>query len=213
MKDGSGFGRDALLGRLHNIDNRECLFQNKYRIASTRLQNWDYGSNAAYFVTICTHNRIEYFGDVVDGKIVLSEIGIIVEKYWDEIPVHFPFVILGAFVVMPNHVHGIIVIDKRENDDETATIGTTVETPNLGVSTGNAMENGSDNVTWKPGILGVIINQYKRICTIESRKINPAFSWQSRFYDNIIRDDLSYQRISEYIINNPFKWNEDDYHD
>jgi putative transposase len=186
------------------------LYKNKYRIASTRLQNWDYGSNAAYFVTICTRNRIEFFGGVVDGIMVLSDVGIIAEKYWNEIPEHFPFVTLGVFVVMPNHVHGIIIIDKTNNY---ADVATTVETPNLDVSTGNTENATGIGITWKPGILGVIINQYKRICTIESRKINPDFAWQSRFYDNIIRNDESYQKISEYIINNPLKWGDDDYYE
>ena len=87
-------------------------FKNKYRIETTRLQNWDYGWNAAYFITICTHNREHYFGEIADGKIRISEIGEIAEKYWFEIPVHFPFVKLDAFVVMPNHIHVIIIIDK-----------------------------------------------------------------------------------------------------
>ena len=92
-------------------------FQNKYRISSTRLQNWDYGWNAAYFVTICTQNREYYFGGIVDGKMHLSEIGALAHKYWPEIPGHFPCVKLGAFIVMPNHIHGIIVIDKPDNTD------------------------------------------------------------------------------------------------
>ncbi|MCO6464736.1 MAG: hypothetical protein J5I52_11375, partial [Saprospiraceae bacterium] len=84
-------------------------FKNKYRIASTRLQHWDYGWNAAYFVTICTKNRICWFGNVADGGMVLSEIGEIAQKCWIEIVEHFPFVKLDAFIVMPNHVHGIII--------------------------------------------------------------------------------------------------------
>jgi putative transposase len=91
-------------------------FRNKYRIPSTRLQNWDYGWNASYFVTICTHKRKCYFGEVVNGNMILSEIGKMAEKCWMEIPNHFPFVKLDAHVVMPNHVHGIIIIDKPDGD-------------------------------------------------------------------------------------------------
>lgn len=109
-------------------------FRNKYRIESTRLQYWDYGSNAAYFVTICTKNRIHYFGDVTETQnfaspqmqylvsppmqdfvsttMQLSEIGTIAHQNWLSIPEHFPFVKLGNHVIMPNHVHGIIIIDK-----------------------------------------------------------------------------------------------------
>lgn len=87
-------------------------FQNKYRISSARLQNWDYGWNAPYFVTICTQNREHYFGEIVDGIMYFSEMGKIAQQFWHEIPDHFPFVILDAFVVMPNHIHGIIIINK-----------------------------------------------------------------------------------------------------
>jgi putative transposase len=129
--------------------------------------------------------------------------------YWNEIPKHFPFVELAAFVIMPNHVHGIIIIDKP------------VETANLAVSklavsklaVSNATESDIANaeitdrtkqtavasVKWKPATLGVIINQYKRICTIHARKTHPNFSWQSLYYDTIIRDFESYNRISEYL--------------
>ncbi len=85
-------------------------FKNKYRIASTRLQTWDYGWNGAYFITICTQNRECFFGDIVDGNMRLSETGKIAHKFWIEIPDHFSFVKLGEFVVMPNHVHGIVII-------------------------------------------------------------------------------------------------------
>ena len=103
-------------------------YHNKYRIKSTRLQNWDYGWNGAYFITICTHNREHYFGEIVDGKMKPTDIGELAEKYWHEIPKHFQFVKLHEFVVMPNHIHGIIVIDKCNNN-------VVVETPKLGVST------------------------------------------------------------------------------
>lgn len=91
------------------------LYQNKYRIPSTRLKNWDYGANAAYFITICTKNRAHYFGEVTDGEMKLSEIGKIANKFWAEIPEHFPFIELGAFIIMPNHTHGILILNKKEN--------------------------------------------------------------------------------------------------
>lgn len=91
-------------------------YKNEYRIESTRLQSWNYGWNATYFVTINTKNRIRYFGEINDGKMIYSEIGNYAEKYWQEIPLHFPFVKLGSWVVMPNHVHGIIIINKPKKD-------------------------------------------------------------------------------------------------
>ena len=176
-------------------------FQDKYRIPSARLQNWDYGSNAIYFITICTQGRELYFGDIANEKMVLSEIGEIAHRFWNEIPNHFPFVELGEQVVMPNHVHGIFIFNKL------------VETPNLGVST--TMQTDQTNRTaaasqkWYSGTLGAIVNQYKRVCTINARKIHSDFAWQSRFHDHIIRNDDSFQRISNYIVSNPMNWADD----
>jgi putative transposase len=87
-------------------------YQGKYRIPSARLASWDYGSNAAYFITICTHNMVHAFGEVVDGRANLTLLGQAADECWRAIPEHFPFVVLDEFVVMPNHVHGIVIIDK-----------------------------------------------------------------------------------------------------
>ncbi|WP_204336953.1 transposase, partial [Cryomorpha ignava] len=83
-------------------------FRNKYRIDSNRLQNWNYGWNGSYFITICTKNRINYFGEVLNGKMKLSHIGVIADVFWFEIQNHAKSLTLGEFVVMPNHVHGIL---------------------------------------------------------------------------------------------------------
>lgn len=88
------------------------LYNNKYRIPSNRLPGWDYGQNAPYFVTICTSNRIHYFGEISDNQMNLSLLGEIAHSYWQEIPLHFPFIILDDFIIMPNHVHGILIINK-----------------------------------------------------------------------------------------------------
>lgn len=87
-------------------------YQNKYRISSSRLQNWDYGSNASYFVTICTKNREQIFGVVENEEMILNVIGKKAEACFIDVPIHFPFVEMGPFVVMPNHVHAIIIINK-----------------------------------------------------------------------------------------------------
>jgi REP-associated tyrosine transposase len=87
-------------------------YKGKYRIASARLASWDYGSNAAYFITICTHDRAYAFGEVTDGQVNLTPLGQATWDCWYAIPKHFPFVLLDEFVAMPNHVHGIVIIDK-----------------------------------------------------------------------------------------------------
>lgn len=88
-------------------------FQNKYRIPSARHPNWDYGSNGVYFITICTKNRQYFLGECNKGEMKLSTAGAIAQGFWYEIPKHFPFITLGEFIVMPNHVHGILILDKN----------------------------------------------------------------------------------------------------
>jgi putative transposase len=114
-------------------------YQNKYRIQSARLPSWDYSSNAVYFITICTNNREYFFGEIIDGKMQLSEPGKIANRFWLEIPDHFPFVILDEFVVMPNHIHGIIVINKPVDNNNVDNVGSNVA--------GNGTENVAGNVT------------------------------------------------------------------
>ena len=87
-------------------------FQNKYRIPSARLPHWDYGNSAAYFITICTHTMEHYFGEIKNDEMHLNEIGKFAEEFWLEIPTQFPFAQLDVFVIMPNHLHGILIIDK-----------------------------------------------------------------------------------------------------
>jgi hypothetical protein len=89
-------------------------FRNRYRIASARAQWWDYGHNAAYFITICTAYRKNYFGKITNRKMILSDIGKIADDCWMNIPAHFPFVDLGQYIIMPNHVHGIVIINKNK---------------------------------------------------------------------------------------------------
>ena len=158
-------------------------FQNKYRIESTRLHDWDYGSNGYYFITICTKNKLYYFGEIIDEEMNLSEIGKLAEKYWYEIPQHFPFVKLGAFIVMPNHVHGIIIIDKPD-DERIDNIDNNVETQNFA-----SLQRPQNKFGPQSQNLPSIIRGYKTAVTINARKINPDFAWQSRFYEHVIRNE------------------------
>ena len=192
-------------------------YKDKYRTASTRASFWDYGWNAAYFVTICTYNRKHWFGKILNGTMDLSPIGHIVNSCWYEIPDHFPFVELGAHVIMPNHVHGIITIDKpndeRNNHDTVETqnfaslpMGSTkpIKSPQPPVidDTKNQFGPQSQN-------LASIIRGFKIGVTKNARKIHHGFAWQSRYHDHIIRNDKSFRNISEYIIDNPMNWERD----
>lgn len=178
------------------------LYKNKYRIESARLPGWNYSFPGAYFITICAKNRNCYFGNISDGKMNLSEMGKIANQYWTEIPDHFNNIRLDEFVVMPNHIHGILVIGNANNNRHP----NVVQTPNLGVCT---VDMDARNDLWKSGTIGVIINQYKRICTIRIHKSNPEFAWQPRFHDRIIRNENELNRIRQYIVDNPKRWEKD----
>lgn len=198
----------------------EELFRNKYRIPSARASWWDYGQNGYYFVTICTDQRIHYFGDICDDEMILSDAGCIAGECWMEIPEHFPFVKLGAFVVMPNHVHGIIIIDEDGNGDDgrdrACPVCTTTECPTPTVETVDAIEMGSPAQrrfrNQGKNTLSAIVGSYKAAVTKSVRLSTPEFKWQTRFHDHIIRNDKSYSRIADYIENNVFRWNDDKFH-
>jgi len=185
-------------------------FHNKYRISSTRLQNWDYGWNASYFITICVKNRKHFFGEILDGEMQLSDIGEYANQFWNEITNHFPFVTLDAFVVMPNHIHGIVIIDKPGDGKKLSN-----DAPDDAMVNTNPIYPHKNqqmaNISPKPGSLSTIIRSYKSVVTKNARQIHPDFVWQSRFNDHIIRNDISFQRIKNYIINNPRNWDNDNF--
>lgn len=113
-----------IASRLEN-EMKMKKFQNNYRIPSARLENWDYGANGAYFITICTDKMQHYFGKVFEREMHLNELGKLAHDLWQEITSQFPYVELGNFVIMPNHMHGILIINKsvsvmtRLNDNKT----------------------------------------------------------------------------------------------
>ncbi len=240
-------------------------YQNKYRIPSTRLQGYDYGSNGFYFVTICTKKRFHYFGNIVETHYCASNntkpptkethhspshntkpptkethhspshntnepteethnspshntnepteethncasnntnestkethngaslqptpIGQTVIDYWSEIPKHYPFVELFEFVVMPNHIHGILCFNK---------IGKTDWQPNqFGVQSQN---------------LGAVIRAFKSSVKRYANQNKIEFEWQSSYHDRIIRNERALNAIRQYIIDNPLNWKND----
>lgn len=177
-------------------------YKNKYRNGPIRLQSWDYGWNGAYFLTICTQNRKMHFGDVVNGKMELSGIGIIADILWNEIKNHAKNVELDAFVVMPNHVHGILILDGNEHRNVRSS--DSVESGHALILPGQQrFQNIGKNT------VSSIIGSYKSAVTKHARRLGYEFEWQSRFYDHIIRNQQSFERIKQYIINNPIKWEMD----
>lgn len=207
-------------------------FQDIYRIPSARAEWWDYRNDAAYFVTICTAGREHYFGKIipVETRLIaslpataskpvsvpkqemqLTEMGQIAHQNWIEILKHFSFIKLGAFVVMPNHVHGIIMIDRnggiqgRDAMNRVSTIhSVSTENHRVGGITGENNPMLSDN-------LSRVIRWYKGRTTFQCHIIHADFTWQTRFHDHIIRDEKEFWKIREYILNNPKRWGDDKY--
>ena len=161
----------------------------KHHRRSIRLKGYDYSQAGAYFVTIVAYQRECLFGEVVDGEMVLNERGLIVVECWKAIPDHFQNVDLGAFVVMPNHVHGIIFI----ND----VVGARHASPL------------PENVI-KRGSLGVIVGSFKSaVAKRIGRELNETGIWQRNYFERIIRDEREMERIHRYIESNPFQWADD----
>ncbi|MBV6492555.1 MAG: hypothetical protein LDLANPLL_00549 [Turneriella sp.] len=174
------------------------LFLNKYRIESARLKGYDYASHGFYFVTICTKNREYFFGNIENGVIHFSAIGQMAEKFWHEIPDHFSHVVLDEFVVMPNHVHGIIQITDNPVETQHAA---SLQSFTKQLSTKKNISSGS-----LPAIIRSYKSAVKKWATMN--KIN--FAWQSRFHDHVIRNEQSLNQIRLYIQQNPKNWHADD---
>ena len=174
-------------------------YRNKYRIASARLASWDYGSNAAYFITICVQDRRHAFGEAVDGRMNLTPLGEAVWECWHAIPEHFPFVLLGEFVAMPNHVHGIVIIDKP-----------VVETQDFASLRPNQPQNRFGPQSQN---LASIVRGFKIGVTKFAHQRQIAFVWQARYYDHIIRSTAEHERIRKYIVENPQKWADDQFYE
>ncbi|MFL9483350.1 transposase [Chitinophagaceae bacterium LWZ2-11] len=177
-------------------------FKNKYRIPSARLQRWDYTNSGSYFITICTKNMVHYFGEIVNQQMQLSNIGLLTEKFWFEIPKHFPFVELGDFVVMPNHVHGILMITNIIESIDQCLISALELTPGQ-LRYRNRGNNSALSIS-------SIVGSYKSAVTKNVRlQFEKGFAWQTRFHDHVIRDAKTFLHISQYIESNPLNWNKD----
>ena len=157
---------------------------------SMRLKEYDYASAGAYFVTIVSYKRLNIFSSISNSKTKLTQIGEIVENTWREIHIHFPYVRLDSFVIMPNHIHGILNI-------------------NIHVGARHASPLQNMPLTKKPRPLGVIVGSFKSSVTKrvhDSGLLKQKNIWQRNYYEHIIRDEDDYCKISEYIESNPVNW-------
>jgi len=181
----------------------------KHHRRSIRLPGYDYSEAGAYYVTIVTYHRDCLFGEIVNDEMILNDLGKIADECWRSIPEHFPLVELGAYVIMPNHVHGIIVI----RNDESAPMGGTVDDGRRGAALLRPYDDNSNphKINVKPGSLGAIMRSYKSAVSYRINKEHNATGiWQRNYYEHIIRDDKDLQNKTDYIEANPSLWDEDD---
>lgn len=143
-----------------------------------RYKDFDYSNDGYYFITTCVENRINYFGRIYTGKMLLNKFGLLVDKCWNDLPNHYNCS-LDYYSIMPDHFHGIIIIEKTTKPDK-------------------------KNYSLSEMIRGFKTFSSKQI-NLELND-NPKFKWQKSFYDRIIRNEKELFRIRRYIVNNPLKW-------
>jgi REP element-mobilizing transposase RayT len=165
------------------VNPEETTFNpDKHHRHSIRLRDYDYAQAGMYFVTVCAAQRECVFGDVVDGQMRLNEAGQMVQQVWECLSIRFSSVALDAFVVMPNHIHGIVAIV------------------------------GAEGAASSAPTLGKIMRAFKSISAIESNRLLSRSGqplWQRNYYEHVIRNEGDMAHICQYILDNPSKWLED----
>jgi putative transposase len=182
----------------------------KHHRRSIRLKEYDYSQPRAYFVTICTRERECLFDHVVNGEMQLNDAGEITRRCFKDIPVHFPFVELDAFVVMPNHVHGVIMIQGR---GEASVVPQTTCAVKTQCRRGERSFAPTTTTTPKSPsrTIGSIVRGFKIGVTKWFRANTNVHSvWQRGYYEHVVRDEDELEAIREYIQGNPARWDEDD---
>ena len=203
-------------------------YQNKYRRTSIRLQCWDYSNPGYYFITFCTKNRQLSLGQIINGKVELSPFGLIVDKCWQELTKYYRDCRFDAFIIMPDHIHGIIQIKHRaevavihELPPESINVAAIHELlPRQELAIGQKPKplappihelarQEKFRLYKRKMLLAKIIGRFKmqstKLINLSGNTAGHKF-WQSRFYDHIIRDDESLYNIRQYIKNNPINW-------
>ena len=197
-------------------------FQNKYRIPSNRLRGWDYASSGHYYITIVTAGRERIFGDIINGEMILNDLGQIV---YDEFFKSFEIreeLFLGEFVLMPDHLHAIVILDKSKcTDGIVGANGDDVETHGRASLLQTPQTPPPSQFQRQPKSISSFVAGFKsstikriddwidanHLTMAKFNKNNPL--WQSNYHDHIIRNETEYLHISDYIIRNPIEWKED----
>lgn len=184
---------------------------NKHHRRSIRLKGYDYTQAGAYFVTVCTRDRACLFGEIVDGAMRWNEYGECVVRWWEDIPRHFKAVDIDAFVVMPNHIHGIVVITGGpvgaglpRPDPHTAN-----SVADTGTDAAMDAHKGAKTAPLRRPSLGNVMAYFKYQSAKQinaSRQTPVAPVWQRNYYEHVIRSEESLNCIRQYILDNPERW-------
>ncbi|ODS32308.1 MAG: hypothetical protein SCARUB_02556 [Candidatus Scalindua rubra] len=168
----------------------------KHKRSSIRLKGYDYSQTGVYYVTICVQDRLHLFGEITNDKMVLNDAGVMVEKWWSKFPEKFPTIMLDEYIIMPNHMHGIIII--KQPPDVGA--DPRVCPDNMGEHTGSPLHR---VMQW---FKTMTTNEYIRnVKNANWKPFNKRF-WQRNYYEHIVRNENELNHIREYIINNPLQW-------
>ena len=174
-----------------NINNRRSI----------RLTGYDYSQSGMYFITICNQDKDCLYGEIMKGEMILNDAGNMINKWWNKIPEKFNDFELDTYQIMPNHFHAIII----NNTTVGANPCVRPEQPNPSLDS-KKIDSLSDIVQW---FKTMTTNEYiKGVKTLEWTPFNGKL-WQRNYYDNVIRDEKSYEKITDYITNNPYYWEED----
>jgi len=167
---------------------------------SIRLKNYDYSQPGAYFITIVTHQREKLFGDVINGEMRLNDAGKIARQCWWDIPRHFPHVKLDEFVIMPNHIHGILIFVAAGTKNDIA-----------GAKNFSPLQSQSSNMPKSPSrTVGSVVRGFKIGVTKWFRQNTDVYNvWQRNYYEHIVRNKTELRRIRQYILQNPKRWAKD----
>ena len=182
----------------------EYKFNYRFNPKYNRLENYDYSDNWWYFITICTKDRQEYFGEIIEGEMFLNEYWKIVENEIKNIPIFRKNVILDEYVIMPNHIHMNLFLNNNKN-----IMSNEMFLPNI--STLKCKRNNDNYFSKISPSKNSLWNIIKLFKWHTSRNINkiwkePYFAWQKNYYDRVIRNDEELFKIRQYIKNNPLKW-------
>lgn len=175
---------------------------------SIRLKGYDYTQAGAYFITICSHQRGHVFGEIVNGEMKLNKLGLVVKQQWEKLPKRFPNIELGAFVLMPNHEHGIIQIIEQQRRGIAESLQNLDEESSCYALTDHQQKFGK----MIPNSIPTIVRSYKSAVAYRinlMRGVKAAPVWQRNYYEHVIRNDRELEIITKYIDYNPFNWQSD----